>query len=134
MKISKKEIIEAIKFTIFSLSAGLIQIGLFTILTEFTHFNYWVCYLSGLVASVLWNFTWNRNFTFKASNNIPIAMLKVAVFYAIFTPITTIGGDYLVEDLSWNDYLVTGLCMLLNFVLEFLYDKFFVFNENKKEK
>ena len=61
-------------------------------------------------------------------------MLKVAVFYAIFTPITTIGGDYLVEDLSWNDYLVTGLCMLLNFVLEFLYDKFFVFNENKKEK
>lgn len=133
MKISKKEVIEAIKFTLFSISAGIIEIGLFTILTEFTSFNYWFCYLTALIASILWNFTLNRNFTFKASNNIPIAMAKVALFYAIFTPLTTIGGNYLVEKLLWNDYLVTALNMILNFVLEFLYDKFYVFKEDKKD-
>lgn len=132
MKISKKDVIDATKFTLFSISAGAIQYGLFTILTLFGHFNYWVCYLSGLVASVLWNFTLNRKFTFKASNNVPIAMLKVAIFYAIFTPVSTIGGNYLVEDLSWNEFIVTALSMILNFVLEFLYDKFFVFNEKKE--
>lgn len=133
MKIFKKDLIEAIKFTIFSISAGAIQIGLFTLLTECTNFNYWVCYLTALIASILWNFTLNRNFTFKASNNVPIAMAKVAVFYAIFTPVTTIGGNYLVEKLLWNDYLVTAINMILNFVLEFLYDKFFVFREDNNK-
>lgn len=127
----KKEVAEAIKFTLFSISAGLIEIGLFSILELFDGLNYWVCYLTALVASVLWNFTLNRNFTFKASNNIPIAMLKVAIFYAIFTPVTTMGGNYLVETLGWNDFLVTGINMLLNFVLEFLWDKYYVFREEK---
>lgn len=133
MKFTKKEIIEAIKFTIFSISAGIIEIVIFTIFTEFTNLNYWICYLTALIASILWNFTLNRKFTFKSSNNIPIAMTKVALFYAIFTPITTICGNYLVEKLLWNDYIVTALNMILNFVLEFLYDKFFVFKENKKD-
>ena len=133
MKFTKKEIIEAIKFTIFSISAGIIEIVIFTIFTEFTNLNYWICYLTALIASILWNFTLNRKFTFKSSNNIPIAMTKVALFYAIFTPITTICGNYLVEKLLWNDYIVTALNMILNFVLEFLYDKFFVFKEDKKD-
>ena len=134
MKITKKEVIEAIKFTLFSISAGVIQYGLFTILTVFTYFNYWVCYLSGLVASILWNFTLNRKFTFKASNNVPIAMIKVAIFYAIFTPVTTIGGNYLVEHLMWNEYLVTGLNMVLNLVTEFLYQRYFVFKNSLDTK
>ena len=133
MKFTKKEIIEAIKFTIFSISAGIIEIVIFTIFTDFTNLNYWICYLTALIASILCNFTLNRKFTFKSSNNIPIAMTKVALFYAIFTPITTICGNYLVEKLLWNDYIVTALNMILNFVLEFLYDKFFVFKENKKD-
>ena len=133
MKFTKKEIIEAIKFTIFSISAGIVEIVVFTIFTEFTNLNYWICYLTALIASILWNFTLNRKFTFKSSNNIPIAMTKVALFYAIFTPITTICGNYLVEKILWNDYIVTALNMILNFVLEFLYDKFFVFKENKKD-
>ena len=133
MKFTKKEIIEAIKFTIFSISAGIIEIVVFTIFTEFTNLNYWICYLTALIASILWNFTLNRKFTFKSSNNIPIAMTKVALFYAIFTPITTICGNYLVEKILWNDYIVTALNMILNFVLEFLYDKFFVFKEDKKD-
>lgn len=130
----KKEVAEAIKFTLFSISAGVIEFGLFTLLDLFTGLNYWVCYLTALVASVLWNFTLNRKFTFKASNNVPIAMLKVAVFYAIFTPVTTMGGNYLVETLGWNDFLVTIINMVLNFVTEFLYDKYFVFNEKKTEE
>ena len=35
-----KEIIRAIKFTIFSASAGIIELELFTVLDSFTKFNY----------------------------------------------------------------------------------------------
>ncbi len=127
---NKKELIRMIKFTLFSASAGIIELGLFTILDSFTSFNYWVCYLPALIASILWNFTLNRNFTFKATNNVPIAMLKVGVFYLIFTPASTMFGNYLAESLHWNGILVTVINMLLNFVLEFLYDRFFVFKDS----
>ena len=124
---SKKEIIRTIKFTLFSISAGIIEILVFTILTKFTNLNYWLCYLPALIASVIWNFTLNREYTFKSSANIPLAMAKVFLFYLIFTPASTIIGNYLAEDLSWNEFLVTGINMLCNFILEYLYDKYFVF-------
>lgn len=123
----KKEIIRAIKFTIFSASAGIIELGLFAILDSFTNLNYWACYLPALIASIIWNFTLNRNITFKATNNIPIAMAKVGLFYLVFTPASTILGNFLAESLHWNGVLVTIINMLLNFVLEFLYDRFYVF-------
>ena len=123
----KKELIRTIKFTLFSISAGIIEIVLFTLLDKFTGWNYWPKYLIALIASVIWNFTLNREYTFKAANNVPIAMIKVAIFYAIFTPVSTILGNYLAENLEWNDILVTLLNMLCNFVLEYLYDKYIVF-------
>ena len=123
----KKELIRTIKFTLFSISAGLIEIGLFTILDEFTNLDYWICYLVALIASVVWNFTLNREFTFKSTANVPLAMTKVFIFYLIFTPVSTILGNYLVKNLGWNDYLVTGINMLCNFILEYLYDKYVVF-------
>lgn len=136
MTTKKEETMRVIKFTLFSISAGVIQMLAFTLLTELTPLPYWPRYLTALILSVLWNFTLNREFTFKAANNIPIEMMKVAVFYMIFTPATTIGGSYLVETLGWNDYLVTALNMLLNFVTEYLYDRFIVFGKeiNTKEK
>ena len=124
---NKKELLRTIKFTLFSISAGIIELGLFALLDKFTTWNYWANYLIALIASVVWNFTLNRNYTFKASNNVPIAMAKVALFYAIFTPVSTIAGNYLAENLGWNDILVTILNMLCNFVLEYLYDKYIVF-------
>ena len=123
----KKEILRAVKFTLFSISAGVIQMAAFALLTELTPFPYWVNYLTALVLSVLWNFTLNREFTFKSAGNVPKAMALVAVFYAVFTPLSTLLGDYLTGTLVWNEYLVTVLNMLANFVLEFLYDKFIVF-------
>ena len=89
----KKELIRTIKFTLFSISAGLIEIGLFTILDEFTNLDYWICYLTALIASVVWNFTLNREFTFKSTANVPLAMTKVFIFYLIFTPVSTILGN-----------------------------------------
>ena len=124
---NKKELIRKIKFTLFSISAGVIEIGLFTLLDSITNWDYWLCYLPALVASVIWNFTLNREYTFKSTNNIPIAMVKVAVFYLIFTPLSTLLGNYLAETLHWNEFLVTGINMLLNFVLEYLYDEYYVF-------
>lgn len=123
----KKELIRTIKFTLFSISAGVIEIVLFTLLDRFTGWTYWPKYLIALIASVIWNFTLNREYTFKSANNVPIAMIKVAIFYAIFTPVSTIVGNYLAENLGWNDILVTLLNMLFNFVLEYLYDKYVVF-------
>ena len=124
---NKKELIRTIKFTLFSMSAGLIEIILFELLDNFTNWNYWASYLIALIASVIWNFTLNREFTFKSTNNIPVAMCKVALFYLIFTPVSTILGNYLAENLGWNGTIVTLLNMLCNFILEYLYDKYFVF-------
>lgn len=123
----KKETARVVKFVFFSISAGLIEIISFTILNEFAGLPYWPCYLIALVLSVLWNFTLNRKFTFRSAANVPVAMLKVALFYAVFTPATTILGDYLADSVGWNEYLVTGLNMALNFVTEYLYDRFVVF-------
>ena len=122
-----KEFWRVVKFTLFSISAGLVQMGSFALLNELIAWPYWPCYLISLLLSIVWNFTLNRKFTFHSAANVPIAMLKVLLFYAVFTPLTTIGGNYLVETLGFNEYLVTAMNMLLNFVLEFLYQRFFVF-------
>lgn len=125
----KKEILRAVKFTLFSISAGLIQISSFALLNEIFHLDYWVSYLTALTLSVLWNFTLNRNFTFKSAGNVPKAMLKVALFYLVFTPATTWLEHYLTS-LGWNEYLVTGINMVLNFVLEYFYQKYYVFKDS----
>ena len=124
-----KEFWRAVKFGLFSISAGLIQIGSFTLFNEVMHWPYWVCYLTALVLSVLWNFTLNRKFTFKSAGNVPVAMLKVAAYYAVFTPLSTLLGNWLVNTAGWNEYLVTGINMVINFVTEFLYQRFFVFGK-----
>ena len=125
-----KEALRFLKFAIFSASAGLIELGCFTLLNEITAWNYWPCYLIALLLSVLWNFTLNRKFTFHAATNIPVAMLKVLAYYAVFTPLSTLLGDYLAETLQWNEYLVTILNMVINFATEFLYQRFFVFGKS----
>ena len=117
------------KFTFFSVSAGLIEIGAFALLNELLRLPYWLSYLAALALSVLWNFTLNRRFTFKSATNVPVAMLKVAAYYAVFTPLSTLLGNHLVEHLGWNEYLATGVNMALNFVTEFLYQRYFVFGK-----
>ena len=127
---NKKEIVRTIKFTLFSISAGIVEIVLFELLDHLTEMNYWACYLIALIASIIWNFTLNREYTFKSSNNVPIAMAKVGLFYLIFTPVSTIFGNYLAENLGWDGTIVTILNMICNFVLEYLYDRFFVFRDS----
>ena len=126
-KRNTKEWVRVFKFVLFSASAGIIQIGSFTLLNEFTGWRYWPCYLISLLLSIFWNFTFNRRFTFKSNANITRAMLLVLAFYAVFTPATTILGDWLAEDLLWNEYLVTGMNMLLNLSLEYLYQRYVVY-------
>ena len=119
-----------VKFTLFSISAGLIEIGSFTLFNEVMRLPYWLGYLLALVLSVLWNFTLNRRYTFKSASNIPIAMVKVAAFYVVFTPLSTWLEHYYTATLGWNEYVATGLNMLLNFVTEFLYQRYFVFGKS----
>ena len=123
----KKEIVRAVKFTLFSISAGAIEIVSFTLLNELTALSYWPCYLTALILSVLWNFTFNRRFTFHSASNISKAMLLVTLYYCVFTPLSTVGGNWLCESMGWNEYLVTAMNMVLNFVTEYLYDMFVVF-------
>ena len=122
-----KEWIRVLKFVLFSASAGIIQMGSFTLLNEFTGWRYWPCYLISLLLSILWNFTFNRRFTFKSDANITRSMLLVLAFYAVFTPATTIMGEWLAEGLHWNEYLVTAINMLLNLTLEYLYQRYVVY-------
>ena len=142
----KDSLMQAVKFALFSASAGIIQAGSYAALvfilkkitgSEPSHI---VCYLPSLILSVLWNFTFNRKFTFKSANNVPVAMLKVAIYYAIFTPLSTYLGG-LAEAHGAIKPIIEAVTMLANFVTEFIYDKFVVFrgSENtndvaKKEK
>ena len=128
--LSKKENIEqVVKFFFFSVSAGVIETVVFTLLTELTGWAYWPRYLIALILSVLWNFTLNREFTFKSANNVPLAMMKVAMFYVVFTPLTTWGGNAL-SLRGINEYLILFGTMGLNLTSEFLYDRFFVFRDS----
>lgn len=125
-----KDKLRFFKFVLFSISAGLIEIGSFTLLNELTSWLYWPCYLIALVLSVLWNFTLNRKFTFRSVANVPVAMLKVLGYYAVFTPATTFLGNYLAEDLGWNEYIVTGINMVLNLTTEYLFQRYVVYGNS----
>ena len=123
----KKNLWQAIKFTLFSISAGVIQAGSYTLFYEvFGWTAYWQSHLPSLILSVLWNFTFNRRYTFRSDASVPRAMGLVALFYAVFTPLSTWGGSAL-TNAGWNEDLVLIFTMLLNFVLEFLYQKFVVY-------
>lgn len=153
-KKSKKDIMQFVKFALFSASAGIIQFGSFTLMKEviiklaffqnlmlehegfarIMNNEYGPMYLIALILSVIWNFTFNRKFTFKSANNIPIAMLKVLAYYAVFTPISTIVGNYFTAKYAGAfgiDYIVLIVTMLVNMVTEFIYDKFVVFRNSE---
>lgn len=136
---------QAVKFALFSASAGIIQVASFTLLNELVLPNiniqnekimellsaeYGVCYLIALILSVLWNFTFNRRFTFKSAANIPVAMAKVFGFYLIFTPVSTWLGN-LATGKGINEYIVLGVTMLSNMVLEYLFCKFVVYKNQE---
>lgn len=127
---SRKELIRSLKFLLFSISAGIIEMAVFSLLNELTPWSYWPCYLIALVLSVLWNFTLNRRYTFQSANNVPKAMAMVFGFYCVFTPLSTLLGSYLADTLGWNEYLVTILNMVSNFVLEYLFDRLVVFRNS----
>lgn len=125
-----KEIFRALKFVLFSASAGIIQMGSFALMEEVLHWAHWLCYLVALVLSVLWNFTLNRRYTFQSYANIPRAMSLVALYYLFFTPATTWLEHILTsEPMLWNPYLVTAINMLLNLTTEFLWQRFVVYKD-----
>ncbi len=134
----KKEIFRTLKFVAFSVSAGVIQIATFTVMNLLFPEREWLANLVSLTLSVLWNFTLNRKFTFQSANNVPIAMLKVAGFYLVFAPLSS-WWTVALNGIGWNEYIVEGLTMLVNFVSEYLYQRFFVFGKsldtaNKSQK
>ncbi|MBQ4091036.1 MAG: GtrA family protein [Clostridia bacterium] len=125
MSDNKKQVWQAVKFTLFSISAGIIQIVSFAILEIFIK-TYWIPYLVSLLLSIVWNFTMNRKFTFKSAANVPIAMAKVLGFYLVFTPLSTWLGN-ITEQGGANDFLILAVTMVSNFVLEYLFCKFVVY-------
>lgn len=127
---NKKELWRSVKFLLFSISAGIIEIGTFTLLNELLHLPYWVSYLTALVLSVLWNFTFNRKYTFQSTENIARAMTLVFLYYLVFTPLSTMLEHQLAAVHGWNEYLVTAINMVLNFITEFLYQRFVVYRNS----
>jgi len=127
---ANKEFIRTVKFTLFSISAGVIQIIADALCNEVFQFAPWLSHLIALIFSVLWNFTFNRKFTFHSANNIAVAMVKVALFYAVFAPLSTLWTRYLTESAGWNEYIVLGCTMAINFISEYIYQRFVVFGKS----
>ena len=132
---NKSNFWQAVKFTLFSVSAGIIQVISFTLINELLLWPYWPAYLVSLVLSILWNFTLNRRYTFQSAANVPVAMAKIFGFYLVFTPLSTWLGA-LAEGAGVNEYIVLAVTMIANFVLEYLFSKFVVYRgqENTREK
>lgn len=137
----KKELWRVIKFVLFSISAGVIDLGSFALLDLINGLDYVVKAYISITLSVIWNFTLNRKFTFQSANNVPIAMLKTLGFYVVFAPLSIHLADlYLVKTLCWSEIIVKGVTLIINFVTEFLFQRFLVFgnsldtNERAKAK
>ena len=130
---SNQTVWHAVKFTLFSVSAGIIQVVSFALLNELMNWPYWPSYLIALTLSVLWNFTLNRRYTFQSAANVPVAMAKVFGFYLVFTPLSTWLGQ-LAENAGVNEYIVLAVTMLSNFVLEFLFCKFVVYRNQENTR
>lgn len=126
----KKNVIQAVKFALFSASAGIIEAGSFALFNELLNWHYWVSYPLSVLLSVIWNFTFNRKFTFKSAANVPIAMAKVFGFYLVFIPLSTWLGN-MAEAGGVNEYIVLAVTMLCNLVLEFLFCKFVVYRNQE---
>ncbi len=135
--VNKQSLLQVVKYGLFSISAGLIQgisfALLYNVILREQQAFFWICHIIALVLSVLWNFTLNRKYTFRSANNVPIAMLKVAAFYLVFTPASAYLGQ-LAANIGWNGLLVEALTMVANFALEFLYYKYVVFREKRNSK
>ena len=129
----KEAFIQILKFTLFSASAGIIQVVSFVIFNELFRWVYWPAYLTSLILSIIWNFTFNRRYTFKSAANVPIAMLKLFGFYAVFTPLSTWLG-YLAETIGVNDYIILSVTMISNFVLEFLFSKLVIYRNQENTR
>jgi len=125
----KQNAVQFFKFVLFSISAGIIQIVVFAVFEQLLKLPYWPSYLTALVASVVYNFTVNRRYTFKSSNNIPKAMAQLGIYYLIFTPLSTWWGDALVA-IGWHDYIVLGGTMLINFITEFAVNRFIIYRKS----
>ena len=124
-----KNVLQAIKFTLFSLSAGIIQVASFALFHDVLGWeSWWMSYLPSLALSVIWNFTFNRKYTFKPTGHVVRDMLLVALFYAVFTPASTWLGNWM-ESLGVHDWLVQLIVMCSNLVTEYLFQKFVVYKE-----
>lgn len=129
-KLSREENIkQVVKFVLFSCSAGIIQFSTCALLYNVLHMPYWISYLTSLILSVLWNFTLNRNYTFKSATNVPVAMLKVAGYYCVFTPVSTFAGDYF-EGIGVHGLIVLSITMIINLITEFLFCRFVVYRNS----
>lgn len=159
--------LQGLKFLFFECSAGLIQFLSFTLMkwlvNNIQYFvnlqqtnakfaalienEYGPMYLIALFLSVCWSFTFNRKITFKSASNVPIAMLEVLAYYAVFTPISTMIGNHITANYIMTiggstelilgssnlgpiiDFVVLIVTMFCNMITEFLWEKYFVFRD-----
>ena len=156
-KQTKKEkrqgVMQFIKYALCAASAGIIQLVVFTILHNVipddgkkinfiqpTEINTFVATTVALCASILWNFTLNRKFTFKDASNVPKAMILAFLFYVPFYPFQTWYVCTIEPLLSAKinatlaGIIAEGSVMAINFALEFMWQKFVVFRKPKAKK
>lgn len=153
-KEKRKGVMQFIKYALCAASAGIIQIVLFSILQavipsngKTIHFIVedmdlvtFIATTVALCASILWNFTFNRKFTFKDAGNVPRAMILAFLFYVPFYPFQTwyvhTIKSLLVEAIGTDGagIIAEGSVMIINFALEFMWQKFVVFRKPKDKK
>lgn len=121
-------------FLYFSLGAGVIKLVSFLLLSLIDSGHGAVLVLAEIVSVVLsglFNFTWNRKFTFRSTNNIVPGMFLYGLYSLIATPAV---ASFIVDltRRGWADWLAKAMKMALHFILDSLYCKFVIFRQVKE--
>lgn len=145
-KAKRKTAVQVLKYAVCTASAGILQFVSFTILQAVIPENIGTIYFIvedmslatfiattiALALSILWNFTINRKFTFKAAGNVARAMILAFLFYVPFYPFQTWYVHTVKMALGNTDaagLLAEATVMLINGVLEFCWQKFFIYRK-----
>lgn len=159
----KKKAKRFLKYAIIAISGGLIQLTAYIILSDAikldkhvsfdaiyqkqpwlteifydpdTGKTYGLSYFIAVSLSVIWNFTFNRKYTFKSASNVPKAMLLFVLYYAFSIPFNCWAivqlNKLVVFPLS--DKVILICIMLANGLPAFFYQRYVVFGRSLDTK
>ena len=127
--------LQFLQFVVVSLGAGVIEYATFALMTWIVPDNKTMLVaaeVTSVVLSCLFNFTVNRKYTFHSSSNIPLGMLLYGVYYAFLATPAGVWFLLFLTQGGMHELLAKAVKMLVNFIFDYLFCKFILFQAADK--